>query len=243
MSKDCPLQLLSWDTAFLGFGTGRLTASNLTEPELQALLHEARRRDWRLLYWSVDPYDTGSLASARQAGTFLAEEKIVYQAPPSSIELTEVKVTDLEPLTQLTPEIIRLAQQSGEFSRFRLDPHFAAGVFEALYTQWITNAVAGQHGQRVFGYSVQPGQPPAGLVTLEYNAAGAFIGLLAVQGAARGQGIGRQLLARCGRELPTHPTRPVLTVATQAANTAACAFYERCGFVEVRRSYTFHCWL
>lgn len=243
MRKDSPLQLLPWDTAFLGFGTGRLTAPNLPETELQALLHEARRRGWRLLYWSVGPHDTGSLASARQAGAFLAEEKVVYQASAPFAGPAEEPVAGLEPLTQLTPDIIRLAQQSGEFSRFRLDPRFAAGVFEALYTQWITNAVAGQHGQRVFGYVPQPGQPPAGLVTLEHSAAGAFIGLLAVQQAARGRGIGRQLLARCGRELLAHAPVPVLTVATQAANTAACAFYERCGFVEVGRSYTFHCWL
>lgn len=47
------------------------------------------------------------------------------------------------PYTAAAPdsELLSLALNSGEFSRFKLDPLFSAELFEKLYTRWITRSV------------------------------------------------------------------------------------------------------
>ncbi|GAA4018310.1 hypothetical protein GCM10022408_35080 [Hymenobacter fastidiosus] len=240
--EDPLLHLLPWDTKFLGFGTGQLTAHGLSAAGLHTLLQTARRRHWRLLYWAVDPRDVVSVASAQQQGAFLADEKVIYQYSVPVQVPDDTLSAGVVPLIHLTPAVVQLAQLSGEFSRFRRDPNFAAGVFEALYAQWIANAIAGANGQQAYGHVGISAAAPAGLVTLAYTLPNAAIGLLAVQLSARGQGIGNQLLAACYRQLIKRQI-PVLTVTTQAANTVACAFYEQRGFVEVKRQYQFHLWL
>jgi dTDP-4-amino-4,6-dideoxy-D-galactose acyltransferase len=232
---------LAWDTDFLGFGTAELTAPGLPVAALRPLLAAAREQGIRLLYWSVAPTDAVAVASAGQLGGFLADEKVTYALTPPAAP-PPAWPPRVQPLHQLSPAIAELAQQSGAFSRFRLDPGFAPGVFEELYARWIAGAVAGTDGQQAFGYQVEAESDPAGLLTLAYAADQATIGLLAVQAQRRGTGFGRQLIQAASFQAVQRGL-PTLRVVTQAANAAACAFYVQCGFTEASRRLLYHLWL
>jgi ribosomal protein S18 acetylase RimI-like enzyme len=67
------------------------------------------------------------------------------------------------------------------------------------------------------------------------------IGLIAVDEAARGKGIGSVLLNWVFNYATLHGFKQV-NVVTQAANTGALNFYEQHGFEIISRTFLYHVW-
>ncbi|MCB2379734.1 GNAT family N-acetyltransferase [Hymenobacter sp. BT635] len=230
---------LEWDSAFLGFPTGQLYASGMATEALRALLAQAQKEGYKLLYWFVRPDDAASLAAARAVGITPADDKHTYaRALPPLLPSPLAPVQRAAPTD--APELLSLALQSGAYSRFRLDPLFGPAVFEQLYAQWLQNAL---NNDKVL-VCRQPGTEGAalGLLTLEKQAAELTIGLLAVDSRWRQQGIGQALLAAAYQEAQA-AGYTALRVTTQGANPVACRFYERAGFALIERQLVFHLWL
>lgn len=231
---------LPWDSQFFGFPVGRLQAQALPEAELRQVVRQARQEAWRLLYWFVDPADEQSAASAGAVGARLVDRKVRFgRAVP---EVIPALPSHIVPTPAVTANLISLAIQSAHYSRFRLDPNFAAGTYERLYESWIRGSVAGQLARQVLT-SYPPSAPePLGLITLGYEPTHVTIGLLAVQAGQRGKGIGRELV-----EAALHYAHawqvPHLQVATQLDNEGACRFYQREGFVPEHEEHVYHIWL
>lgn len=80
-----------------------------------------------------------------------------------------------------------------------------------------------------------------GMVTVSAVNGGAEIGLIAVEGAARGRGIGKQLIAGA-EDFAARKGCSQLKVATQAANQPAVGIYLKSGFTEYSRIYIYHWW-
>ncbi|RZK29158.1 MAG: GNAT family N-acetyltransferase [Hymenobacter sp.] len=143
--------------------------------------------------------------------------------------------------TAYTSELESLAWQSGEYSRFRLDPHFETAVFQQLYSQWLRNSLAGIIAQQVLVWRDTDRQE-LGLLTLGEKNHRADIGLLAVDTNARGQRIGQQLVG-AARVWAVSQGYAELQVVTQGDNEPACAFYTKCGFRPVHTEHIYHLWL
>ncbi|TGE25613.1 GNAT family N-acetyltransferase [Hymenobacter aquaticus] len=230
---------LAWDSAFFGFPTGRLVGTGLLAEDLRELLVQARGQGWRLLYWFVSPEDVVSGEAAQALGLHPADDKRVYaRALPARLPVVPAAVRRISGPTA-SPELTALAVQSGEYSRFRTDPHFAPGQFEQLYAQWLAKALA---NGMVLAYQPGASQGAQGLLTLEEQGAELAIGLVAVDGQWRRRGIGQALLAGAYRQARAAGFR-ALRVTTQGANQAACRFYEQAGFALVERQLVFHLWL
>src|SRR5688500_13093592 len=75
------LKRLDWDTDFLGYPVGRLQPTVTDEATIAALITEARRGGFRLLYWSVDPADTKGASTAQGLGAYLADHKVTFAMP------------------------------------------------------------------------------------------------------------------------------------------------------------------
>ena len=137
-------------------------------------------------------------------------------------------------------ELIELAIQSGEYSRFALDPRIPKNKFEKLYTLWINRAVAGEIAEEVL--VIKESGEIIGFVTLSGLAKRASIGLIAVDRAYRGSGYGGSLIKSaiwwCGSR-----NLRLIQVRTQDSNTAACRFYRKCGFDVEKTEYLYHVWL
>lgn len=230
----------AWDSKLMGFPVGRLVGFRLSEAELRPILCGAQQEGWRLLYWSVDPDDSISNRSARDAKAFLADRKVRFVHDvllrPQPLPPTIV------PAQTLTPRLLELAWQSGHQSRFRLDPGFAPGVYEQLYEQWLRNSLSGEKARLVLQHPAAPDAEATGLVTLEVRPGRADIGLLAVHSSARRQGIGRQLV-QAARHYARAWQLPQLQVVTQRANQEAFEFYQKEGFRLEHEEMVYHFWL
>ena len=233
---------LPWDSGFLGFAVGRLAARNLSVSALAAVVEESRAAGLRLIYLIVDPADAETAAAARQAKACLADQKMTFAR--QSGELPGDLIPDesrIKLVTAITPQLERLAWQSGAFSRFRRDKRFAPHVFPDLYSHWLRASLSGELARAVLACVPQTGAEK-GLLTLSEQAGQASIGLLAVDAAARGQGIGQQLVA-AARQQAQRWGCTQLQVVTQRANAPACQFYFCCGFELVHEEHIYHLWL
>ena len=241
MSHDAILQSLLWDSDFLGFPVARLSAAGRPVSEIAAALIEARSAGCRLLYLMVDPADATAAATAQQAGARLVDRKVTFAMPLPPAVASATEIANIETTTTYTPQLESLAWQSGEYSRFRLDPRFAPTVFQHLYSQWLRNSLAGSIARRVLVWRDAAGHE-LGLLTLGEKNGRADIGLLAVDAAARGQGVGQQLVAAAQSQAAAWGYAE-LQVVTQRDNELACRFYEKCGFVLVSEEHIYHLWL
>lgn len=234
------IQPLAWDSRFLGFPVGRLLALNMQEQQLRSTLCEAWQEGWRLLYWAVDPDDKASNQSARAVQAFLADRKVRFvldvglapQPLPPSIQVANA----------LTPALEELAQQSGLHSRFKVDPRFAPGVYERLYSEWIEKSLSGERARVVLQHQLAPSAEATGLLTLDARPGRADIGLLAVHTTMRRQGIGHELI-QAAKHYAAAWQLPQLQVVTQRANTQAYQFYESQGFRLEHEELIYHLWL
>lgn len=237
---------LSWDSDFLGYGVARLPAHLLTVDALNEQIVAARRAELRLLYMVAAPNDAVSNASAQAAGAWLADRKVIFGMTISPDESRFEVTPAIHNTTAWTPRLESLALQSGEYSRFRLDPNFAPEVFARLYSQWLRNSLAHQLAREVLIFEKQTDNSAAiyaqGLLTLGLKQGRADIGLLAVDVLARGQRIGQQLVL-AARQRAAAWGLEALQVVTQLDNELACAFYRRCGFVEWEVENVYHLWL
>ena len=234
------VELLPWDSAFLGFPVGRLVAHNLATVHLVALVAESRAAGFRLIYLATDPTDIETADTARQLSARLIDRKLTFARPTAGPAVNRA-FNDIESATAYTPQLERLAWQSGEFSRFQRDENFGSHVFSDLYSHWLRASLSGELARVVLA-SHSPTGAETGLLTLSEQAGCASIGLLAVEAAARGQGIGQQLV-EAARQQALAWGCTQLQVVTQRDNAPACQFYASCGFGLVREEHLYHLWL
>lgn len=232
---------LSWDTDFLGYPVYRLNARALGTAELQARLTEARAAGARLVYVFADPDDAEVNAAASAAGLPLVDRKVTY-AMAATVPTDPLNVVALRPATGPTPALENLVLQSGVYSRFKLDPNFAPGVYEELYTRWLHNSFNEGLAREILVFQETTTSEPLGLLTLGIKNDRADIGLLAVDEQVRGRRLGQQLVL-AARHLAAYWQLPILQVVTQGGNEPACRFYERCGFRPDRVEHIYHAWL
>ena len=240
------VQLLEWDSEFLGFDVGRLAAQQLSAANLATLMDQSRAVGYRLLYLIADPADATTAAAASHASAWLADRRVTFareiNVPLSIGTATAAGSSAVFNATEVTPQLEQLAWQSGEFSRFRRDAQFAPRVFIDLYRQWLQASFTGELAQVVLAYLLPSTRDETGLLTLGQKAGVAHIGLLAVARAARRQGIGQQLVeAAWEQALRWNCSR--MQVVTQRDNVPACRFYQQCGFELVQEEHIYHLWL
>ncbi|MDQ2793870.1 MAG: GNAT family N-acetyltransferase [Bacteroidota bacterium] len=233
------VQLLPWDSAWLGFPVARLVAGPaIGAPEVTAALAGCRVQGVRLLY-VVLPVD--SQAIAQVDGAWLADVRLTYQRlveqpqPPAGFPATER--ASIRKVTALTPALEQLAWQSGEHSRFRRDVRLPAGAYQELYSTWLSRMLT-----QGTVWAVVADDEVIGMLALDARAVPARIELVAVAPAARRQGIG-QLLVQAALCEAAARHLALLEVVTQGANHAARYLYEREGFRLLDSRHIYHIWL
>ncbi len=219
---------LDWDSEFFGFEIAAIEAPDLSRAALSELLDGLRGARFRLVYW---PAAKRSEEVGRACGGNLVDRKLTFSREVGAPAPLDSRLHSA-PKGPPSPGLVALALDSGVLSRFKVDPGFPVGAYEALYTRWIEVSTT-----RERAWEVLVGEGETGLLTLE----GTAIGLVAVAEAARGQGLGTALvqgaLTRCAEEGHAR-----CDVVTQEENVAACRLYEQCGFQRVSCQPYFHFW-
>lgn len=133
----------------------------------------------------------------------------------------------------LTDNLLQLAFQSGEYSRFKTDPRLSGEEFKSLYKIWISKALTTR--------SLLVTEDQSGMITFTISGEYLNIGLIAVEQHGRGKGIGKKLM-RAVEQKAVELGIKYIVVPTQENNISACKFYQSLGYLEVEKTYVYHWW-
>jgi GNAT superfamily N-acetyltransferase len=134
----------------------------------------------------------------------------------------------------------RIAASSHRDSRFYADPHFDRGRCDELYATWIEKSCRGETADVVL-VAEHAGEPAGYVSCLRGESGLGLIGLIAVDAAAQGLGLGSALMGAALRWLAERGASRV-RVATQGRNARAQRFYQAHGLLTQSIGLWFHRW-
>lgn len=232
-------EILKWDSNFFGFKVAKLGDSFCVE-SLQDTIAELRAENIKVAYCFVSPDDFKRNEALKNAEGKLVDQKVKYSVETKShSEASKANVAQFEG-SKPSPEMLEIALQTSEHSRFRKDKKFGDDACNRLYQQWITNAVERKFDDKVFVY--KKGEITLGLVTLKVTPNFGKIGLLGVDKNARGLKVGTELLNQAISATKQNGIDR-LEVSSQSSNIAACEFYEKNGLKLCQQINVYHLWL
>jgi dTDP-4-amino-4,6-dideoxy-D-galactose acyltransferase len=234
-------QILDWDSDFFGIRVGRIIRSQLEVEELSEILSELREMQVKLVYWPSDLEIEVDLAA--KLGGFLADKKTTFAMDFHSINFDKNISTDtVESFTtsMSVNDLESLAIQSGEYSRFAIDPNLPKDKFVSLYKIWIDRSARKEIASEVL--LIRDCEKFAGMVTLGEKNGRGDIGLIAVDSNYRGRKYGEKLV-RAAQRWFSENGYEYGQVVTQGQNVPACNLYIKCGYSVEQVEYFYHFWL
>jgi dTDP-4-amino-4,6-dideoxy-D-galactose acyltransferase len=236
--------ILPWDSDFFGFRVARIVPERLSESELRNVLSRLDKEQVRLAYWLSDPGDPASQGAAAACEGFLADRKTTYaidldRYPPAEHGTGDPAVTKYSEATP-SQALYRLALESGRYSRFRMDKNFPDTLFRKLYEHWMSASVGKTIADEVF--VARDDSDIIGMVTVKKDSGHGKIGLIAVDPAIQGRGVGSSLIAEAHRWFRQEGLSRS-RVVTQGANIIACKLYVSCGYRLESVDHLHHFWI
>jgi len=165
---------------------------------------------------------------------FLMDDKVFYKKSINNISATTVTIYNSQKDSK--SKLLELAYDAGMYSRFRLDPLLGL-KFKEMYAMWLDKSLSGELAD--FVLVEKKDNSILGFVTIKEENNKFSIGLIAVDAASRGLGVGRGLLEQCDNLALSRNINSIV-VPTQRENKQACSFYLKNGFVEWKHEYIYH---
>ncbi|MCC6384290.1 MAG: GNAT family N-acetyltransferase [Bacteroidia bacterium] len=234
---------LEWDTKFLGYPVAQLIPLTFEPSHLANILNELKGKGFRLVYWPSAVSSQKEIDITRSLGGKFVGTKVLYSRNIENYSFKyAVNKLYLMPYNQPEAEdqLIRLAIESGMFSRFKTDDQFGFNTFRKLYTIWIQDSVQKKIAKEVIVSRHM--NDITGLITLGEKTNRGDIGLVAVNSKYRGYGISNLLIEYALNWFKNNGYQSV-QVATQGNNRPACLLYEKFGFKQEVKTTFFHFWL
>ena len=187
------------------------------------------------LYYLAAGDDPSSAHAAERAGFRLMDVRTELACVPRAEALPdgvrEARESDATALRAI-------ASGSHGATRFYADPNFPDERCDDLYDTWIRRSLEGwADGVLV----AEAAGRPAGYVSCHLEDGTGSIGLIAVDAAARGGGLGLDLV-RAATAWCAGRGADRMTVVTQGRNVAALRTFQRAGFVTSSLDLWFHKW-
>lgn len=250
-----PCQLLPWDSDWFGFRVARVEGDTLTAARAQNIDDWCRQQQVRCLYFLARADDPATTQAAQTAGYLLADIRVTldrdmrFVVPPSGgtsaadrlkaeLQTPGIRLATVKDL----PDLKKIAAGSFRDSRFYFDGNFPVERVDALFERWVERALERGTNQQALVATGPEGQLTGFCVLgIEPAKRTGDIGLFGVASAARGQGVGRQLLTATFQHLASTGL-PHVTVVTQGRNIAAQRLYQRAGFLTKSVQLYYHKW-
>jgi dTDP-4-amino-4,6-dideoxy-D-galactose acyltransferase len=236
-----PYQMLDWDSELLNLAVARIDDPAINAQELLVSLSELKQKHVRLVYWSSDKECNDEIL--KRFSGILADRKTTFVIDLRTVDFSLcVPFDDVEPYTPGMPisDIHDLAIQSGEHSRFAVDPNIPRDRFIALYNIWMTRSLGKEIAGEVL--VIREGNRVVGMVTLGEKKGRGDIGLIAVDRNSRGKKYGEKLVRASQQWFVKHGYE-FGQVVTQGTNISACNLYRKCGYSVEKVEYFYHFWL
>lgn len=225
------LKAIEWDSQFFDLNIGGVVLDKELSETAFNLLKKEDQYDLIYILSKVDQPVISNIYS---------EVKVEFEKEIKSVngEINQ-EIISLRN-TAFSKDILQLALDSGEFSRFKMDQNFKTEDFLKLYSAWIHNSIYDTYADEVFGYVLYG--KVAGLVTVKIHEKDlAVIGLIGIDESARGKGIGTKLMERAEQYARERQCNKV-QVATQKSNEHACKFYLKNGYNIFKETKIYHLW-
>jgi ribosomal protein S18 acetylase RimI-like enzyme len=222
------VELLSWDTDFFGIAIGR--ARITTARDLEVALTAASDQGVECLYLVVPGAKADPLIAAVRAGSSLTALRLDLEHRGPQVASDSGTVRPAAP--EEAGRVAELAAALAPASRFAQDSRFSRERIAEMYRVWALNDL--RNGKVLVDTTGE-----RGLLTLSKRPSGLAVGLVYVAGAARGTGLGRQLLDAAAAEA----AGTELTVVTDVRNLQAVRLYESAGFRARSLEAVLHVWL
>lgn len=218
-----PIQSLPFDSDLFGYPVGKFMADE--EVDWDNFLNESSQ--YQLVYVFSESGILGPPEFLRFVNSrYVFGKKITAGKVDFEIDLK------FRPYSgPLTNQLLSLAFQSGEYSRFKTDPRLSAGEFEKLYTSWIEKALKED--------LVLASPDQTAMVTLTVSGSIAKIGLIAVDSSCRGSGVGKALL-KAAESAAVRLGARSMEIPTQGENLGAVKFYENNDYKLIGNSMIYH---
>lgn len=233
------INLLSWDSGFFGYKVGEVKNSPQAS-FLNEILDFCRQTGFRLIYLRAEDSNPHIKEFIFKNNGTLADQKITYRMP---ITLHYKNISANISISNpgiVSPDLLKIALQTGEFSRYNTDKKFGRDKFEDLYSTWIEKSIRKEIADEVVFY-IENGIIK-GYCTLTFIQNIGHISLFGVDSDHRRKGIGKELLKQTVN-LCIDRKCEILEVATQLGNEPACKFYENFGFQVYKKELIYHFWL
>ncbi len=232
-------EILKWDSEFFGYPVARVNANLNDSRVMDDILASMAEKGIHLGYFA-SPEPLGAVVSDQTPYEFvMADLKVTYlkelhgflEVPSVEIKQYEKDVPD--------DQLIHLAIESGIYSRFKRDSHFAPGSYEKLYQIWIRKSVDKTIAKALLTFIAEGSV--AGFVTLGIKNGRGDIGIIAVDEKYRGRRIGSKLMSAAEHWFYQSGYKTV-QVVTQGDNKPACRLYEGCGYHRESALFFYHLW-
>lgn len=239
---------LPWDSEFFGYPVAAIALSSANDAHnLTRALADPVAAQSALIYISCPPRAASLRRELRRIGAFLADIKLTYERTLGADEAFAANDPEIRACTLRVPDapLLELAVESGLYSRYAVDPGFVRDEFRRLYHKWMEESLAGRIAYRTLiltaqaaAHATAPG-PTLAMITLARKGSVGEIGLVAVSAAARGQGLGRRIVAAALGDFAAEGLRTA-RVKTQRVNRAARRLYVSAGFQLTEAECVYH---
>jgi dTDP-4-amino-4,6-dideoxy-D-galactose acyltransferase len=227
-------EYLDWDSNFFNCRVGRLFINPGEFFSIELL------NDFDLVYLVIENEITQAQKIFFNDKALFVDEKLTYQKRTTSLIHPGNHILSWPVHKKATKRLLEIGVASGEFSRFKTDPLIPDQKFSELYKTWVINSVNRTIAEELYYFEEK--DETGGMITLGIKNNKADIGILSVHEKFKGRGVGSQLVNVAEYWAKNKKGLDVIQVVTQASNSVACLFYEKCGFTIQKREFIFHWW-
>lgn len=240
-------KLLPWDSEFFGLRIGQAYFRPISQGNVHELFQWANKNSVECIYHLVDFGDAGSISICERNGFRLTDMRLTFGLEMPQDDVAQVPSDTVAAPIQLRlassediPLLKKIARSSYRHTRFYVDDGFSNELCDRLYETWIDKSCNG-YADAVWVAAID--SKPVGYLTCDVDRETLHgqIGLVGIDSAVQGRGIGKALLAKSLEWFEQSGVSSV-TVVTQARNIPAQRLYQGGGFRTVRVDAWYHKW-
>ena len=191
-----------------------------------------------MTYLFVQPKEEELNNCIKNRGCNLVDQKVTFSKKTEKHNKFSSNIIEYQG-KEINERLNNLVLQAGLYSRFRLDENFSNKEYERLYIEWLYKSLMKTIAIKIL--VAKKGPSIIGITTLDKKTNYADIGLVAVDGNFRGQGIGYDLI-HSSDSIAYEMGFNEIKVATQLKNKEACRLYEKCHFQIEKITNIYHYW-
>jgi dTDP-4-amino-4,6-dideoxy-D-galactose acyltransferase len=234
-------QRLEWDTGFFGRQIARVVPSRLRRTMLDQVMAWCADQRIDCLYFLADSDDIETVSLVEEHKFRFVDIRLTMERSFTEAEalFPDISPNSIRPCKpEDIPALRTIASTSYQASRFYYDPYFSTEQCRKLYETWIERSC---HDYADTVLVATDGNQPLGFITCHLKPGQGEIGLVGVNSATHGQGIGRALVSAALHWFFERDTT-LVTVVTQGRNIGAQRLYQHSGFVTQSVKLWYHRW-